>query len=212
MSPRMTSRDRALYEFMIQCNYLPMQAIDIARLFYLADSRNVSSATTIQNRRCQALVNLGYLDRMKRSFGTQSVYFVSGVGTKPNSKTLRHRLLYGSTLAEIATNGFDIDFKSCKTEVQLMEGLRCDMYAEIIYNNKRYSLIIEIGTTHPIDESKYKIFIDKVVNREITFKNQLLVLYVSDFKVQDEYVKKCITTVKTDFSDFSRFVYNFIQD
>lgn len=212
MSPRMTSRDRALYEFMIQCNYLPMQAIDIARLFYLADSRNVSSATTIQNRRCQALVNLGYLDRMKRSFGTQSVYFVSGAGAKPNPKTLRHRLLYGSTLAEIATNGFDIDFKSVKVEVPLMDGLRCDLYAEISYNNKKYSIIIEIGTTHPIDESKYKVFIDKVRNRELTFPHPLLLLNVSDFKVQDEYIKKCITTVKTDFSDFSRFVYNFITD
>lgn len=211
MSPRMTSRDRTLYEFMIQCNYLPMKAIDIARLFYLADSRNVSSATTIQNRRCQALVNLGYLDRMKRSFGTQSVYFVSG-GTKPNPKTLRHRLLYGSTLAEIATSGFDIDFKSVKVEVPLMDGLRCDLYAEISYNNKKYSIIIEIGTTHPIDEQKYKIFIDKVRNREVTFPYPLLLLNVSDFKMTDEYVKKCITTVKTDFSDFSRFVYNFISD
>ena len=55
-------------------------------------------------------------------------------------------------------------------------------------------------------------FIEKAINKEIRFPHQLLILNVSDYKVNDEFVKKCITTVKTDFSDFSRFVYNFITD
>lgn len=207
---RMMSRDLVMYHFLINTK-IPISAISMAKLFYMSDTRHVSSATTVQNRRCKVAMDLGYLERLPRSFGSQSIYYANGIN-KPNPKTLRHKLLLGDTLAEIKMNGFDIDFKSCKTEVQLMDGLRCDMYAEISYNNKRYSLIIEIGTTHPIDEAKYKIFIDKVRNREVTFPYPLLLLNISDHKVNDEYVKKCITTVKTDFSDFSRFVYNFISD
>lgn len=208
MSGRLTNRDKEVYNYMIQTR-LPIQAIDMAKMFYLSDTRNIGSATTIQNRRCKVMMELGYIERMSRSFGSQSVYYI---GNKPNPKTLRHKLLMSSTLAEICTNGFDVDFKSCKTEVQLMEGLRCDMTCIISYNNKKYCLIIEIGTSHPIDEQKYKIFIEKAINKEIRFPHQLLILNVSDYKVNDEFVKKCITTVKTDFSDFSRFVYNFIVD
>lgn len=207
---RMMSRDLVMYHFLINTK-IPISAISMAKLFYMSDSRHVSSATTVQNRRCKVAMDLGYLERLPRNFGSQSIYYANGIN-KPNPKTLRHKLLLGDTLAEIRMNGFDIDFKSCKTEVQLMEGLRCDMYAEIIYNNKRYSLIIEVGTSHPIDEEKYKTFIEKVINKEIKFPHQLLVLNVSDFKVNDEFVKKCITTIHTDLHDISRFIYNFISD
>ena len=207
---RMMSRDLVMYHFLISTK-IPISAISMAKLFYMSDSRHVSSATTVQNRRCKVAMDLGYLERLPRNFGSQSIYYANGIN-KPNPKTLRHKLLLGDTLAEIKMNGFDIDFKSCKTEVQLMEGLRCDMYAEIIYNNKRYSLIIEIGTSHPIDEQKYKTFIEKVINKEVKFPHQLLVLNVSDFKVSDDFVKKCITTIHTDLHDISRFIYNFISD
>lgn len=206
----MMSRDLVMYHFLISTK-IPISAISMAKLFYMSDSRHVSSATTVQNRRCKVAMDLGYLERLPRNFGSQSIYYANGIN-KPNPKTLRHKLLLGDTLAEIKMNGFDIDFKSCKTEVQLMEGLRCDMYAEIIYNNKRYSLIIEIGTSHPIDEQKYKTFIEKVINKEVKFPHQLLVLNVSDFKVSDDFVKKCITTIHTDLRDISRFIYNFISD
>ena len=206
----MMSRDLVMYHFLISTK-IPISAISMAKLFYMSDSRHVSSATTVQNRRCKVAMDLGYLERLPRNFGSQSIYYANGIN-KPNPKTLRHKLLLGDTLAEIKMNGFDIDFKSCKTEVQLMEGLRCDMYAEIIYNNKRYSLIIEIGTSHPIDEQKYKTFIEKVINKEVKFPHQLLVLNVSDFKVSDDFVKKCITTIHTDLHDISRFIYNFISD
>ena len=207
---RMMFRDLVMYHFLINTK-IPISAISMAKLFYMSDSRHVSSATTVQNRRCKVAMDLGYLERLPRNFGSQSIYYANGIN-KPNPKTLRHKLLLGDTLAEIKMNGFDIDFKSCKTEVQLMEGLRCDMYAEIIYNNKRYSLIIEVATSHQLDEEKYKTFIEKVINKEIKFPHQLLVLNVSDFKVQDDYVKKCITTIHTDLHDISRFIYNFISD
>lgn len=207
MGKRLTMRDKQVYDYLVQTR-LPIQAIDMARMFYLSDTRNISSATTIQHRRCRAMIELGYIERMNRSFGAQSVYYI---GSKPNPKTLRHKLLISSTLAEICTNGFDVDFKSVNTEVQLMDGLRADATCVISYNNKKYCLIIEVGTSHPIDEQKYKIFIDKAINKEVKFPHQLLILNVSDFKVQDDFVKKCITTVHTDLHDISRFIYNFID-
>ena len=44
---RLTNRDKEVYNYMIQTR-LPIQAIDMAKMFYLSDTRNIGSATTIQ--------------------------------------------------------------------------------------------------------------------------------------------------------------------
>lgn len=202
---RLTERDKQCYDYLVSTR-LPCSSSDLAKLFY--HTGNPSSEVVICNRRLKVMKELQYVEQYPRKFGTENIFYV---GSKPNEKSLRHRLLFTHVIATIATNGFDVDFKSIEIEKQLLDGeLRCDVFMTISYNNKKYQLIIECDTSKEFNVNGYTKLINKLKKGEIKFNYPLLILSICDFKIEDE-IKKYVIQIKTDLSDFSKFQYQFIK-
>ena len=114
---RCTERDRRFYDFLVKTR-LPMTITDVAHMFYPSPSGNERSSITIAQRRCRELKKMQYIEISNRSFGSCNYYYV---GSKPNERSLRHRLLMSNVIATISCNGINII--DVETEKSFMDSI-----------------------------------------------------------------------------------------
>ena len=114
---RCTERDRRFYYFLVKTR-LPMTITDVAHMFYPSPSGNERSSITIAQRRCRELKKMQYIEISNRSFGSCNYYYV---GSKPNERSLRHRLLMSHVISTISCNGFNII--DVETEKSFMDSI-----------------------------------------------------------------------------------------
>ena len=203
---RCTERDRRFYDFLVKTR-LPMTITDVAHMFYPSPSGNERSSITIAQRRCRELKKMQYIEISNRSFGSCNYYYV---GSKPNERSLRHRLLMSHVIATISCNGFNII--DIEIEKSFMDGeLRSDIYMIIEYNKTKYCLLCEIDLTKPFNTDGYTKLLNKVMKGEIKFPYQLILLSVSDMKLEESDIKKYITQVDTELKSFNKFLWKFIK-
>lgn len=202
----LTKRDKVFYDYLVSTR-LPIWSIDAAKMFYPSESGNERSSLTICQRRARVMEKEQYIEISKKSFGEGVYYYV---GQAPGQKLLRHNLTKSSIIAKIATSGFEI--LSIEPEYQIKKhGIQADLFLTCRYGKKLFLLLIEVDLTKDFNVEGYTRLIKDIKQGGFTTEYPLYILSVCDFKIKDEFIKKYVTQIKTDFSDFEKFKYNFIQ-
>ena len=201
---RLTDRDKRCYQFLIDTG-LPMTSHQVARCFY-NQSGNLSSAVVIANRRLKVLYENNYLERLSRKFGESQIFYAR---EKPNQKQLRHKLLMSEFIASLSSNGFEI--LSVETEKQFMDGeLRSDLFIKAKYHKDEFYIIAEVDLSKDFNVGGYEKFISKLQSREIKFDKKLLIVSISDRKIESD-IKKYIITLDTELKNIEKIKWQFIK-
>lgn len=203
----LTARDKKFYDFLTETR-LPIKSTDCAKLFYPSETGNERSSIVIAQRRAKVMQKEQYIEISKKGFGDSVYYYV---GQAPSQKMLRHSLMKSSVIAKIATSGFEVLDIDVEHHFPSKYGLISDLYLTCKYGKEVFDLIVEVDLTKDFNVEGYTRLINDIKNRTFQLKRPLYILSVSDFKIKDEFIKKHVTQVKTDFSDFEKFKYNFIK-
>lgn len=202
---RMTERDRKFIKFM--CEYkLPMVSVDIARMFF-NQNNNMSSAVVIANRRLSKMVQEQYIQKLPRKFSEQNIFYA---GNKPNEKQLKHKLLFSRFISYISSSGFEI--KDIKVEYNLPQkyGIRTDLFLTITYNNKTYYVLAEVDITKTYNENYLNVIHD-IQNGLLKSEHEMIFVSISDFKIDNDELRKNVIQLDTEFKNFNKFVWRFIR-
>ena len=200
-----TKRDRNVYEFLLNSG-LTMTIEQLSNMFYSYNQNgtknNKRSAYVIAHRRMNKLEELGYINCLKKSkWQPNDVYYAHN--RKIQSKQLRHELSLSEFVCHLTMNGFKI--LDIKREYLLPEkySIRCDAFVLVQYGNKKYYIIVEVGTTHFIDVEKYNQLINDINKHIMNFKYETFIINISD-----KYLfHPTILTIKTDISDINKFIW-----
>ena len=203
----LTARDKKFYDFLTETR-LPIKSTDCAKLFYPSETGNERSSIVIAQRRAKVMQKEQYIEISKKGFGDSVYYYV---GQAPSQKMLRHSLMKSSVIAKIATSGFEVINIDVEHHFPSKYGLISDLYLTSKYGKEVFDLIVEVDLTKDFNVEGYTRLINDIKNKSFQLKRPLYILSVSDFKIKDDFIKKHVTQVKTDFSDFEKFKYNFIK-
>ena len=202
---RMTPRDKKVYQFLCQTK-MPMSTSAIAKMFYLQNN-TMTSALVIANRRLNKMVEDGYIDRLNRKFGEKAIYYC---GKQPNKQQLRHKLIMTDFIAELVANQFKVI--DCRFEYALPDkyGIRSDMFITIEYNNKLYYLFVEVDVTKEFNE-KYLELIQDIEKGLFRTKYPVFIISISDFKINNETIRKSVVQIDTELSNFNKILWKFVK-
>ena len=203
----LTARDKKFYDYLVETR-LPIKSTDCAKMFYPSETGNERSSIVIAQRRAKVMQKEQYIEISKKGFGDSVYYYV---GQAPSQKMLRHSLMKSSVIAKIATSGFEVIDIDVEHQFPSKYSLISDLYLTCKYGKEVFDLIVEVDLTKDFNVEGYTRLINDIKNRNFQLKRPLYILSVSDFKIKDDFIKKHVTQVKTDFSDFEKFKYNFIK-
>ena len=200
---KLTERDKKCYEFLIKTR-LPFTISSLAEIFYNPNG-NSRSAYTISSRRVSTMCKLGYLSKENATFGGETIVYA----VKPNKTQLRHKLTQSKFMEQLSKNGFEII--NAEPEYSFKNyGIRSDMLITIRYNKKDYLLIVECNLNTPFNE-KYDELVKDVVNQKLKLNLPIILINISDHKLEGSFEYAKPLTLKTDFSNFNKFIYLFVK-
>lgn len=183
-----------------------MVSVDIARMFF-NQNNNMSSAVVIANRRLSKMVQEQYIQKLPRKFSEQNIFYA---GNKPNEKQLKHKLLFSRFISYISSSGFEI--KDIKVEYNLPQkyGIRTDLFLTITYNNKTYYVLAEVDITKTYNENYLNVIHD-IQNGLLKSEHEMIFVSISDFKIDNDELRKNVIQLDTEFKNFNKFVWRFIR-
>ena len=79
---------------------------------------------------------------------------------------------------------------------------------DLIFMDPPYYENLFVSTLEKINDTK---LLNKVMKGEIKFPHQLILLSVSDMKLEESDIKKYITQVDTELKSFNKFLWKFIK-
>lgn len=202
---RLTERDKKFYQFLVDTR-LPMKIVDVAKMFYPSESGNERSSIVVAQRRCRALIKSQYIECSERGFGESNIYYV---GSLPQ-RSLRHRLTMSSVIAKISRSGFELLNVELEHRFGEKYSITSDLFLTCKYGQKEFYLVVEVDLTKDLNPN-YRQLIEDIQQGVFRPDKQIRFLSVSDRKVQDEFLKKYFVNVKSDLSDFEKFMYSFIK-
>ena len=202
---RLMPRDKKVYQFLCQTK-MPMSTSAIAKMFYLQNN-TMTSALVIANRRLNKMVEEGYLDRLNRKFGEKAIYYC---GKQPNKQQLRHKIIMTDFIAELVANQFKVI--DCRFEYALPEkyGIRSDIFITIEYNSKLYYLFVEVDVTKEFNK-KYLELIKDIEKGLFRTKYPVFIIRISDFKIDNEEIRKNVIQIDTELSNFNKILWKFVK-
>ena len=200
-----TKRDKMVYEFLLNSE-LSMTVNQLSNMFFSYNKNgtknNNRSSYVIASRRMSQLENMGYVKCLKRSKKQiNDIYYAHDRNLQ--QKQLRHELALSEFICQLSMNGFQI--LDIKREYLLPEkySIRCDAFVLVQYGNKKYYIIVEVGTTHFIDVEKYNQLINDMNKHIMNFKYETFIINISDKHLSHP----TILTMKTDMSDINKFIW-----
>ena len=200
-----TKRDKMVYEFLLNSE-LSMTVNQLSNMFFSHNKNgtknNSRSSYVIASRRMSQLENMGYVKCLKRSKKQiNDIYYAHDRNLQ--QKQLRHELALSEFICQLSMNGFQI--LDIKREYLLPEkySIRCDAFVLVQYGNKKYYIIVEVGTTHFIDVEKYNQLINDMNKHIMNFKYETFIINISDKHLSHP----TILTMKTDMSDINKFIW-----
>lgn len=202
----LTTRDLQVVRY-LEKNFI-INAEIASRLVYW--TKNERSSLNVAQKRLKEMFRLKQVKRVREFVGQSYTYYLN----KAPLKT-KHRLMMTDFLSRCEMNGFRVDIERTEVEWKGLEerfGVRPDMLATIIYNDKSYRLLVEIDLTKEFSNAKkYERIMTAKRNGELKgiLDEALAVVSVCDKKPEVDGFKPI--WIKTDFSNFSNFTYAFIK-
>lgn len=201
----LTTRDIKLINFLEDTSLL-ITAPQAAKMFYKSPTGNKQSSLTIARRRLTQACELKQLNRYRDHIDQNFVYYT---GKKP--KKIEHKLL----ITEFLTH-FNDEFEILEihTEFKALEskyGIRPDIYIVFKFGEHIVSTLVECDNTKGFTNGDVysKIMKDKRAKKiSYILPYPLLIISCTDKKNEHEFQP---TTVKTDFTDFSKIKFALIR-
>lgn len=201
----LTSRDVKLINFLEDTSLL-ITAKQAAMLFYKSPTNNVKSSITVAQNRLKVAHELKQIKRYRDHIDQSFVYYT---GKKPTK--LEHKLLITDFLVKFY-NEFEV--VSVETEFKGLEktyGIRPDIYIVFRFGTHTVSTLVECDNTKGFTNGDVysKIMKDKRAKKiSYILPYPLLIISCTDKKNEHEFQP---TTVKTDFTDFSKIKFALIR-
>lgn len=203
---RITKRDLYCYEQMLKSRLI--FNVNQISCIWFNQSSNTSSSQTIGARRIKILEEKDYIFRVNhRKFGQSQYYSAIKYG---NNAQITHKWTIAEFWKYLALNGFTV--LDCEPEKKFLDGeLRCDMFFTCQYGeDKPFHVILECDITKNFNESAYQKLVESIQKGETVFDKKVLIVSICDHPIESN-VKRYVIQIKRNFSDFSRFVYQFIK-
>ena len=201
----LTSRDIKMINFLEDTSLL-ITAKQAAMLFYKSPTNNTKSSITVAQNRLKVAHELKQIKRYRDHIDQSFVYYT---GKKPTK--LEHKLLITDFLVKFY-NEFEV--VSVETEFKGLEktyGIRPDIYIVFRFGTHTVSTLVECDNTKGFTNGDVysKIMKDKRAKKiSYILPYPLLIISCTDKKNEHEFQP---TTVKTDFSDFSKIKFALIR-
>ena len=200
----LTSRDIKMINFLEDTSLL-ITAKQAAMLFYKSPTNNTKSSITVAQNRLKVAHELKQIKRYRDHIDQSFVYYT---GKKPTK--LEHILLITDFLVKFY-NEFEV--VSVETEFKGLEktyGIRPDIYIVFRFGTHTVSTLVECDNTKGFTNGDVysKIMKDKRAKKiSYILPYPLLIISCTDKKNEHEFQP---TTVKTDFTDFSKIKFALI--
>ena len=200
----LTSRDIKMINFLEDTSLL-ITAKQAAMLFYKSPTNNTKSSITVAQNRLKVAHELKQIKRYRDHIDQSFVYYT---GKKPTK--LEHKLLITDFLVKFY-NEFEV--VSVETEFKGLEktyGIRPDIYIVFRFGTHTVSTLVECDNTKGFTNGDVysKIMKDKRAKKiSYILPYPLLIISCTDKKNEHEFQP---TTVKTDFTDFSKIKFALI--
>lgn len=200
----LTSRDIKMINFLEDTSLL-ITAKQAAMLFYKSPTNNTKSSITVAQNRLKVAHELKQIKRYRDHIDQSFVYYT---GKKPTK--LEHKLLISDFLVKFY-NEFEV--VSVETEFKGLEktyGIRPDIYIVFRFGTHTVSTLVECDNTKGFTNGDVysKIMKDKRAKKiSYILPYPLLIISCTDKKNEHEFQP---TTVKTDFTDFSKIKFALI--
>ena len=203
---RVTDRDKRVIKFLGDNNCV-CSTITLAKLFY-NENHNLSSSVTIANRRLKKLHEGQYIQKIPRRFGEQQLWFIGN--SKPNQSQLRHKVIMTDFIGELVYQGYKL--LDVKFEYTLPEKykIRSDMFVTIEFNNQIAYLFVEVDLSKSLNPN-YLQLISDIDNGLFKCKYPIYLVSISDFKIDDEILKKNFVSITTDLENIVKLSWKFIK-
>lgn len=201
----LTSRDIKMINFLEDTSLL-ITAKQAAMLFYKSPTNNTKSSITVAQNRLKVAHELKRIKRYRDHIDQSFVYYT---GKKPTK--LEHKLLITDFLVKFY-NEFEV--VSVETEFKGLEktyGIRPDIYIVFRFGTHTVSTLVECDNTKGFTNGDVysKIMKDKRAKKiSYILPYPLLIISCTDKKNEHEFQP---TTVKTDFTDFSKIKFALIR-
>lgn len=201
---RLMERDLKLISF-LESYGMPMTNLSISKLFY-SQNNNLTSSIVIANRRLLKLCQGGYIEKMPPKYQERNVFYI---GTRPNEKQLKHKIVQTDFLAELYLHGFKI--LDLKFEYTLPEkyGIRCDMMVKVEYNHKTAFLFVECDLTKDINP-RYQTLFKDIEKGLFKSKHNLIFVSLSNRRITDEQLRKQFVQLDTNLKTFDSLIWKFL--
>ena len=113
-------------------------------------------------------------------------------------------------IAELVSKQFKVI--DCRFEYALPEkyGIRSDIFITAEYNNKFYYLFVEVDVTKEFNE-KYVELIQDIEKGVFRTKYPVFIISISDFKINNETIKKSVVQIDTDLNNFNKILWKFVK-
>ena len=201
----LTSRDIKMINFLEDTSLL-ITAKQAAMLFYKSPTNNTKSSITVAQNRLKVAHEVKQIKRYRDHIDQSFVYYT---GKKPTK--LEHKLLITDFLVKFY-NEFEV--VSVETEFKGLEktyGIRPDIYIVFRFGTHTVSTLVECDNTKGFTNGDVysKIMKDKRAKKiSYILPYPLLIISCTDKKNEHEFQP---TTVKTDFTDFSKIKFALIR-
>ena len=201
----LTSRDIKMINFLEDTSLL-ITAKQAAMLFYKSPTNNTKSSITVAQNGLKVAHELKQIKRYRDHIDQSFVYYT---GKKPTK--LEHKLLITDFLVKFY-NEFEV--VSVETEFKGLEktyGIRPDIYIVFRFGTHTVSTLVECDNTKGFTNGDVysKIMKDKRAKKiSYILPYPLLIISCTDKKNEHEFQP---TTVKTDFTDFSKIKFALIR-
>ena len=203
---RVTDRDRKVIKFLGEHNIVASTQA-LAKLFY-NENHNLSSSTTIANRRLKKLYENQYIQKIPRKFSEQQLWYCSN--SKPNQSQLRHKVIMTNFIGELAYQGYKLI--DVKFEYTLPEKykIRSDMFITVEFNGQVAYLFVEVDLSKSLNPN-YVNLINDIENGLFKCKYPIYLVSISDFKIDDEVLRKNFISITTDLENIVKLSWKFIK-
>ncbi len=113
-------------------------------------------------------------------------------------------------IAELVANQFKVI--DCRFEYALPEkyGIRSDIFITIEYNSKLYYLFVEVDVTKEFNK-KYLELIQDIEKGLFRTKYPVFIVSISDFKIDNEEIRKNVIQIDTELSNFNKILWKFVK-
>ena len=200
----LTSRDIKMINFLEDTSLL-ITAKQAAMLFYKSPTNNTKSSITVAQNRLKVAHELKQIKRYRDHIDQSFVYYA---GKKPTK--IEHKLLITDFLMHFCD---EFEVISIETEFKGLEktyGIRPDIYIVFRFGTHTVSTLVECDNTKGFTNGDVysKIMKDKRAKKiSYILPYPLLIISCTDKKNEHEFQP---TTVKTDFTDFSKIKFALI--